>query len=404
MERLFLEAKPIVEKLHMAGYEAFYVGGAVRDHLLKRVIGDVDIATSAKPDEVQSLFDYTIDVGAEHGTIIVLHKNTPYEVTTFRTESEYVDFRHPKNVSYITSLKEDLRRRDFTINAMAMDIDGMIQDFFNGEAHLKEKLIQTVGSPSERFTEDALRMLRAVRFVSQLQFTLCPLTKAAIKEHVHLLSAISVERKTMEIEKLLKGINQKCALEIIIETNINQYLPGLETKQQEIKRVSTYDLQLLTTNEELWTLFTYCIAPSSISIFLRKWKLSTKIIKAVEKNIRYLTILNEGQWSDLLLYEAGYETAVSVEWIHSVMTNPSLVESNSRNIKKLIKQLPIKSRDQLAITGHDVIRCLNKEPGPWVSKAITEIEKAVVMNELENNKSAIKEWLMRCKQEFEQNY
>lgn len=404
MESPFVEAKPILEKLHSAGYEAYYVGGAVRDYLLKREIGDIDIATSAKPFEVQKLFERTIDVGADHGTIIVLHRDTTYEVTTYRTETEYEDFRRPKNVEYITSLKEDLRRRDFTINAMAMNVDGLIQDYFNGESHLKAKLIQTVGSPSERFTEDALRMLRAVRFVSQLEFTLCSETKAAIKEHVHLLKVISVERKTIEIEKLLKGVNQKCALEIIVETNMNTYLPGLEMKQQELTKLSNYNLLLLETKEEIWTLFTYCMAPTSIQTFLRNWKLPVKLIKAVEKNINYLYKLNKKSWTDLLLYEVGHETAVSVERIRSVITDPITVDDNVKRIENAILQLPIQSRDHLAITGHDIIQYMNQSPGPWVSKAIIEVEKAIVTNQLENNRSAIKEWLISCKQDFEQNY
>jgi tRNA nucleotidyltransferase (CCA-adding enzyme) len=404
METPFENAKPILEKLHLAGYEAYYVGGAVRDHLLSRRIGDVDIASSAKPIDIQNLFDHTIDVGAEHGTIIVLHNNTPYEVTTYRAESEYVDFRRPKEVSYITSLKEDLRRRDFTINAMAMDIDGIILDYFNGKSHLSEKLIQTVGSSAERFTEDALRMLRAVRFVSQLDFTLCPETRLSIKDHVHLLEFISVERKTIEIEKLLKGINHRNALEIIIETGMNAFLPGLEMKQDELKKLSDYILKYLKTGEELWTIFTYCIAPQSVQTFLRKWKLPVKLIKAVDKNIEYLTIINEQSWSDFLLYEVGSDRAILVERIRSVMTDPLKLDENVKRIKHSFRELPIQHREQLVITGHDVIQYLNKQPGPWVSIAIKEVEKAIISKKLENNRSAIKEWLMRCKLDFGQNY
>lgn len=404
MDTPFIEAKPILEKLHKAGYEAYYVGGAVRDYLLKRKIGDVDIATSAKPYEVQDLFSKTIDVGAKHGTIIVLHKNIPYEVTTYRTESEYEDYRRPKKVSYITSLKEDLRRRDFTINAMAMGINGEIQDYFNGKAHIKAKLIQTVGSPSERFTEDALRMLRAVRFISQLDFTLCPRTIEAIKEHFQLLNVISVERKTIEMEKLLNGMNIKTALQMIVETNMNKYLPGLEMKKQELRLLATYNMQLLETNEELWTLLTFFIKPRRIDHFLREWKLPVKLIKSVEKNIHLLTILQQNPWSDLLLYEAGYETALSVERLRTVMTKPDKLKANINEIKHSFSQLPLQSRDQIAVKGHEVIQTLNKTPGPWVSKAISEIEKAIVTKKLANNSSAIKEWLMSCKQDFEQNY
>lgn len=404
MDTPFINAKPILEKLIRAGYQAYFVGGAVRDYLLKREIGDVDIATSAKPIDVKHLFERTIDVGAEHGTIIVMHNNTPFEVTTYRSESEYEDFRRPKKVAYITSLKEDLRRRDFTINAMAMSIDGIIQDYFNGKVHLKEKLIQTVGSPTERFTEDALRMLRAVRFVSQLQFTLCPNTKAAIKKHAALLNVISVERKTIEFEKLLKGENPKQAIELIIETNMYAFLPGLEMKQKELMNLSVYKIPLLKTQEEIWSLFTFSVAPSSIPSFLRKWKLPVKLIRSVEKIIHYLTKLSQKSWNDLLLYEAGYETAVSVERIRAVIINPDKVEENIKKIENDILQLPLQSRDQLAITGHDVIDCINQKPGPWVSIALHEVEKAIITKNLENSSSAIKEWLKECKQDFEQNY
>lgn len=404
METPFIEAKPILEKLIHTGYEAYFVGGAVRDYLLNREIGDIDIATSAKPSDVQHLFERTIDVGAEHGTIIVLHNNKPYEVTTYRSESEYKDFRRPKKVEYITSLNEDLKRRDFTINAMAMNIDGVIQDYFNGEAHLKAKLIQTVGSPTERFSEDALRMLRAVRFVSQLQFTLCHDTKAAIKKHAALLKVISVERKTTEFEKLLKGENHKQGLELLVDTNMNAFLPGLEVKQQELLNLSVYKFQLLKTQEELWSLVTFSVSPSSIASFLRKWKLPVKLIRSVEKIIDLLTKLYDKSWNDLLLYEAGYETAESVERIRTVITNPEKVEENIKKIKNSFLQLPIKNRDQLAISGHDVIECINQKPGPWVSIAIQKIEQAIISKNLENSSSAIKEWLKRCKQDFEQNY
>ncbi|MGM7721945.1 CCA tRNA nucleotidyltransferase [uncultured Metabacillus sp.] len=404
MNSPFVEARTILDTLHQAGYEAYYVGGAVRDFLLNRQIGDIDIATSAKPVDVQHLFKHTIDVGAEHGTIIVLHNGSPYEVTTFRAEGEYVDNRRPSHVVYISSLIEDLRRRDFTINAMAMDINGKIVDYFNGKAHLSEKLIQTVGSPEERFNEDALRMLRAVRFVSQLQFTLCPKTKKAISDHAHLLKEISVERKTVEIEKLLMGVNQKQALAMIVDTNMHSYLPGLERKKDELIRLSTYDMRVLKTNIEHWSLFTNCIQPRSVEEFLRKWKLPNKLIKAVKKNIDYLTIVKEKQWSDFLLYEAGVETAVSVERLCTLMIDPKQVEGNVKRIIDRFQQLPIQSKSQLNVTGHDIIDFLKKKPGPWVSKVIFEIEKAIVAKKLENNKSAIKEWLMTCNLDFDQNY
>lgn len=405
METLFDEAKPILERLHQSGFEAYFVGGAVRDFLLGREIGDIDIATSAKPEDIKNLFHKTIDVGAEHGTIIVIHQGEQYEVTTYRMESDYEDFRRPKSVQFITSLKEDLRRRDFTINAMAMDVNGKVFDYFHGKVHMEQKLIHTVDSPSERFTEDALRMLRALRFVSQLNFTISSETKEAIKHHVHLLDMISVERKTTEIEKLFKGDNVKNAINLLIECKVFNYLPGFVGGERQLKKLSSFRFDFLTTREELWTVLTLFIEPSSVDVFLRKWKLSNKLIKSVQKNLYFFDLLtHKSEWTDLLLYEAGPDTAVSVERIRSILVHPKTLNANIKRVRSSLNQLPIKTKKQLAINGHDLILWLNKEAGPWVAQMIDDVEKAILLKKIENNRSEIKEWLLTCSQDSDQNY
>lgn len=402
METPFYEAKPILEKLQSRGFEAYYVGGAVRDFLLKRKIGDVDIATSAKPEDVKKLFHKTIDVGAEHGTIIVLLNENTYEVTTYRVESDYEDFRRPKSVAFITSLKEDLRRRDFTVNAMAMDIEGHIHDYFNGKLDLVEKRIKTVDSPYERFSEDALRMLRAIRFVSQLDFQLCPETEKAISELVHLLSAISIERKTVEVEKLFCGTNFQEAIRILIKCKMHNYLPGFNGKSEQLEKLSAFRFDLLSKREEIWTVITYYVKPSSVERFLRNWKLPVKLIKLVEKNIHIINqVVKEKSWTDLLLYEAGRDCALSVERIRSILIEPDQLYENVRNVNALLLRLPIQNKSQLDINGHDIIHYLNKKPGPWVSKVISDIEVAIIQKKLENNRSAIKEWLLGCNLDLE---
>lgn len=187
MDESFVKAKAILTTLHNNGYEAYFVGGSVRDFLLHRPTDDIDIATSALPGQIIDLFPKTIDVGAVHGTVIVLHDGEQFEVTTFRTEEGYEDYRRPSHVEFVTSLHEDLKRRDFTMNAIAMTINGEIIDPFDGRKAIKKKVIQTVGNPTERFREDALRMMRAVRFLSQLSFLLCENTQSAIMENAYLL-------------------------------------------------------------------------------------------------------------------------------------------------------------------------------------------------------------------------
>lgn len=195
--------KNIIDILEANGYEAYAVGGCVRDTLLSRVPGDWDITTSAKPEEVKALFSHTIDTGIEHGTVTVMMNHVGYEVTTYRIDGEYEDARHPKEVTFTSNLVEDLKRRDFTINAMAYNERAGLVDEFDGIGDLKKGIIRCVGDPMERFAEDALRMLRAVRFAAQLGFSIDENTKAAIRKLAPTIAKVSVERIAVELVKLL---------------------------------------------------------------------------------------------------------------------------------------------------------------------------------------------------------
>lgn len=193
----------IINTLQNHGFEAYAVGGCIRDSILGRVPQDWDITTSAKPEEVKALFSHTIDTGIAHGTVTVMLDHEGFEVTTYRIDGEYEDARHPKEVIFTSQLLEDLKRRDFTINAMAYnDRDGLV-DAFDGIGDLKRKMIRCVGNPMERFTEDALRILRAVRFAAQLSCTIDEDTKKAITRLAPNLSKISAERIQVELVKLL---------------------------------------------------------------------------------------------------------------------------------------------------------------------------------------------------------
>lgn len=207
----------IIETLKKAGYSAYIVGGCVRDELLNKTPTDFDITTNAKPQEIKKLFRKTIDTGLKHGTVtLVFYENNipmTYEVTTYRIDGEYEDARHPKNVSFTDDLQEDLLRRDFTINAMAYnDTDGLV-DKFGGLVDLEKKLIRAVGDPKERFTEDALRLMRAVRFSAKLGFSIEYDTKDAIPVLAPNLSRISKERVQVELIKTLLSDNPEYAME-----------------------------------------------------------------------------------------------------------------------------------------------------------------------------------------------
>ncbi|MFS0657243.1 CCA tRNA nucleotidyltransferase [Niallia alba] len=396
----FKEALPIIKKIEEAGYEAYFVGGAVRDHLLNIQINDIDIASSATPEEIKAIFPHTIDVGIAHGTVMVIWNQDTYEITTFRTESTYLDYRRPEQVFFVRELKEDLKRRDFTINAMAMDKNGQIIDYFNGEDALKKKEIKTVGNPNERFQEDALRMMRGIRFVSTLGFQVEKETLKGIVDNQQLLLKIAVERITAEFEKLLQGRWCSDALEIMIETKLYRFLPMLESAEKAISQLAKLHLTKLELPEK-WAVLLLCMGvkdKQQIELFLRAWKLSIKQIKTVQKIIYW--ILQREQmptWSRQALYFATLSIAVSAEKIYQLLWNQE-IRSDISSLEEQYRKLPIKSKEELAISGNDLLGWTEKRPGPWIKDVLSLVESKVVEQKLPNDKQLIKEWLQRCHQ------
>lgn len=206
-------ARYIIEELNKNGYEAYIVGGCVRDSLLNKIPNDWDITTSATPYELKDIFRRTVDTGIQHGTVTVLVDKNAFEVTTYRVDGAYEDHRRPSEVEFTSSLEEDLKRRDFTINAMAYNDANGIIDIFGGVRDLEENTIRCVGNPSDRFDEDALRILRAVRFSAQLGFDIDEPTRLAMQEQAKFLRDISAERIQVELTKLITSNNPNKLIE-----------------------------------------------------------------------------------------------------------------------------------------------------------------------------------------------
>ncbi|WP_034550014.1 CCA tRNA nucleotidyltransferase [Carnobacterium funditum] len=391
---LFSKALPIIEDIKKAGYEAYFVGGCVRDALLNKEINDVDIATSAFPAEVKAIFPKTIDVGIEHGTVMVLKNDETYEVTTFRTESTYQDFRRPDQVVFVRSLNEDLKRRDFTVNALAMTQDGEVIDFFDGVNDLKNGLIKAVGSPEERFFEDALRMMRGVRFVSQLNFIMDSETKKAIHIHHALLEKIAVERIQVEFIKLLLGEGRQKGLNLFVESELYLYCPGLAGYQKELVCFSTLrnsQNHKLMSSLSAWTLLLFALGKKEdeVNLFLRSWKCSKRMIQQVKIALKALTIRTKQPLDDLLLYQSGYEIIREVEELLTFLNKTA----DLSRLQKLNNQLPIKDKKEIAVTGFDLLAYFDAKPGKWLGEALDKIEVAIVLGEINNEKEAILSWL-----------
>ena len=237
----------ILQQLNKHGYEAYIVGGCVRDSLLGKQPNDCDITTSAKPEEVKAIFHRTIDTGIQHGTVTVLvdreilddgsgslasHTDYAFEVTTYRVDGVYTDHRRPESVCFTASLEEDLKRRDFTINAMAYNPEQGVIDIFGGQEDLEKGIIRCVGEASERFDEDALRILRAVRFAAQLDFVIEDQTREAMRDQAKFLEDISVERICTELTKMIVSKHPE-RLEEAYELGLTQmFLPEFDVMMQ----------------------------------------------------------------------------------------------------------------------------------------------------------------------------
>lgn len=226
--RLPEAVKHIIQKIEDAGFEAYAVGGCVRDSILNREPNDWDITTSATPEEVKGLFRHTVDTGLQHGTVTVIIKKQNYEITTYRIDGEYEDGRHPKEVNFTSKLSEDLRRRDFTINAMAYNDSKGLVDLFGGQTDLEAGIIRCVGDARERFSEDALRIMRAVRFSAQLGYEIEGETAKAIKDLAPTLSRISVERIQVELIKTLLSSHPEYILKMYEMGLTGVFLPEFD--------------------------------------------------------------------------------------------------------------------------------------------------------------------------------
>lgn len=389
MNKLFNEAKPILSKLHSHGFEAYFVGGAVRDYVLGRAIHDVDIATSATPNVVQTLFPSVIPIGIEHGTVLVRMNGYSFEVTTFRLEDDYDDYRRPNKVTFISNLDEDLRRRDFTINAMAMTINGEIIDPFHGKQDLQHKVIRTVGSPYERFEEDPLRMLRALRFMSQLNFHVEEKTLLAMEEMNSYITFLAMERITQEFEKLLLGQAGSKALKLLVHIRLHHYLPGFAQKGSELKQLASHSFHCLQFPHEVWSLLLYYVEVE-LDFFFKEWRFSKQLSQQVRALLDALKH-TDSQPDTYRFYKLGYELGLSYVTLKALITGMNGEEKRAA-FKKQYAKLPIKNRHELRINGHDLVTAYQKKPGPWLGDLIQAVEKAVLSGRLNNNEEEIKEW------------
>lgn len=379
-------AKTIMCRLEDKGFESYLVGGYVRDLLLGKDSKDIDITTSAKPQEVKSIFNKTIDVGIEHGTVVVIEDGYSFEVTTFRADGEYLDGRRPSSVQFSNNLKDDLIRRDLTINALAIDLEGKVIDEFGGVDDLNNKVIRSVGSPYKRFNEDALRMLRAIRFMSQLGFKMDDNTLEGIKENKQKIELISIERVYVELEKMFKGTHMKDSLVVFVESGIYKELPFFKHVNKEgvlsLKGLNLIEAVIkLTLDLGLDHEYLELIKLNKEKDFIEESKgLKLELNKGLtEDGLKMLSYKTDIKVLNLF-YKLGYS-------LKEVMFMLKFKEGLNYNSKK-----------DLGISSKEIMDLVDKKPGKWLGELILNLEELVITGKLSNEKGSLKSYIKDCEE------
>lgn len=388
----FQKALPILTKIKEAGYEAYFVGGSVRDVLLERPIHDVDIATSSYPEETKAIFNRTVDVGIEHGTVLVLENGGEYEITTFRTEDVYVDYRRPSQVSFVRSLEEDLKRRDFTVNALALDENGQVIDKFRGLIDLEQKRLRAVGKAEERFEEDALRIMRGFRFAASLDFDIEAATFEAMRSHSPLLEKISVERSFTEFDKLLMAPHWRKGISAMIACQAYDYLPGLKQQEAGLNHliVSLKDNFTFSDHHQAWAYVMISLAIEDPKSFLKAWKTSNDFQRYVTKLIALYRIRQERSFEKLDIYQYGKEMASLVEGLRKAQS----LSVDMDHIEALDQALAIHNKYDIVLNGSHLIKDFGMKPGPQLGLMLEKVELAIVEGRLDNDFTTIEAFVI----------
>ena len=381
------EVEWVIGKIRDAGYEAFAVGGCVRDTLLGRTPEDWDVTTSARPEAVKAIFERTVDTGLQHGTVTVLKNRKGYEVTTYRIDGEYHDGRHPDSVEFTPNLLEDLKRRDFTINAMAYSHETGIVDEFGGMEDLKAGIVRCVGRPEDRFTEDALRLLRALRFSAQLGFEIEESTYAAIKTIAPNLAKVSKERVQAELTKLLLSAHPERIL-LLKETGLSaQIVPGFDAV---FAPALFSELSRLPAEKSLrWAGFLLCQSTKQAEAVLKGLKMDNETIGNVSRMI-------EGAKETLPLEKPAVRRAMSrytpyqlegALKLKELMGSPDAGEIR-RLREEIIRDGDCVSLKDLAVKGRDLLEA-GVERGPMVGEILNHLFDLVLLHPEKNDRELL---------------
>lgn len=357
---MYNRAIEVLNKLSDNGYLAYIVGGYPRDSLLGIKTKDIDICTNAKPMEIMELFDTEALTDVKYGSVKVIYKNYKFDVTTFRKDIKYEDNRKPIKIKYINDLKKDLLRRDFTINTICIDKDGNYVDILSAKEDINNKIIRTVGNPRYRLKEDALRILRAIRFASILDFNIDEKTKNYIIKYGYLLMNLSGTRKKEELNKIFASCNKEKSRRLIIDLGLDKYL-GIKNMDSII---------LCDDIIGIWS-----------QLELDDEYPMSKSEKELIQNIREMLKIDIDRYS---VYKYGLYVSTVVGSIKGI---------SYKKINNIYKNLVIYSKNDINIKPMDIAKILNREPGNYLSDIMLDIEKKIINLEVNNDYDSLCEYV-----------
>ena len=357
-------ALKILGELTSHSYKAYIVGGFVRDYLLGIESKDIDICTNATPKEIKEIFEDSCLPNEDYGSVVVERYGIRFEITTFRREIEYNDQRRPIEIKYIDDLYEDLLRRDFVINTLCMDENGKVLDYLGGREDLDNKIIRTIGKAFDKFNEDPLRILRAIRFSTIFNFQLDKEVKQAIIDTKSLLKNLSYNRKKEELDKIFTSPNYKYGIKLLLELGLD--------KELEIYNLSSALNSMFTSSIGIWSILNVC---DKYPFNKNETELIDKINKVLELDV----------FDKKVLYKYGlYVCSVACE----------IKDLDIKKITEEYNTLIIKSRDDIDIDSDTIMMILGKAPGKYLKDIYDDIEGKILYGELDNKKEVICKYII----------
>lgn len=355
-------ALKVLNKFSSFGYKAYIIGGYPRDLYLKRSSVDIDICTDATPKEIINIFSEIVTTNSEYGSVIISYEKVRFEITTFRTEGKYKDYRKPSSIKYIDNLEEDLKRRDFTINTLCIDKDGKEIDLLNAKSDLDNKIIRMIGNPKERLKEDILRILRAIRFATVLNFELEPVLKAYIKKYGPLLKKLSKERQKEELDLIFSSSNKEYGIKLLCDLRLAEHLD-----LPSLKRIKP--------------------TPSMICIWAQLDALNKFNFSSSDKEtiLNVLKLKDKNLLDKKILYEYGlYYCTLACE----------LNETDKKKLNELYASMQIHGKFDIAITPSQISELLNKNPGSFLKDIMNDLEEKLLEDQLENKKENLESYII----------